>query len=490
MTKNLLLAAGAVAALAFAGAANAGTISAATINGQTVVTGGTVTPYTIATEATDPTPAAPTKTTSGSVSISSSLTNTVSIPANSTPSYTVSFDLTGAGKFDTTTAPTLSFTGTGALVSGTDYQVQNTSPSSGEKISFLVTFVSGGAARSLTGMTLTTDIASTSEGDISVGATLSQLAGGTSVVIDTAAAAKLVQYKAALTAYTATVNNTLAGLPDFKAFKTGTAANQATLSNQVSGSTVLYRTATAAGFSVAQSSTSGIAATKFFKTLANATDEATPANIVASATATVSGTNLDKLTPPIAGVSATTASLTANSASFALTGAAARSGAFVLTVPTTNAPVLQSGTYTATITPTYATGYVSPATGTSVDLLKVDLDGTNFVAPWFTLNNPNNTATLRIANSGTQATGPVFVELKANNGTAAPTTSRVQVSTGVAVNGVLEITGSQLATLMGTNAQNGDLLVTVQGDGAVLSGKVRIRNVSGATFETSLGNLK
>ena len=57
------------------------------------------------------------------------------------------------------------------------------------------------------------------------------------------------------------------------------------------------------------------------------------------------------------------------------------------------------------------------------------------------LNNANNTATLRLANNGTTATGPVFGTLKANNGTAAATASRITLASSLAAGQVLEVTG-------------------------------------------------
>ena len=101
----------------------------------------------------------------------------------------------------------------------------------------------------------------------------------------------------------------------------------------------------------------------------------------------------------------------------------------------------------------------------------------------------NNTATLRLANQGTAVTGPVFVTLKAAANGATATNNRVQISEGIAAGSTLEISGPALAAALGTSAQNGDLQITIQADGSVISGKVRVRNVSGATFESSLGNL-
>lgn len=202
---------------------------------------------------------------------------------------------------------------------------------------------------------------------------------------------------------------------------------------------------------------------------------------------------MDKLQPKIDAVTPATATLTDTTAIFTIADASAVEGAgatLSLTQPTTAVP-MNAASYKVAFLPTFATGFTAPATAYGpVAAGSVALEGTNFNAPWFTLNNANNTATLRLANNGTTATGPVFVTLKANNGTAAATASRITLASSLAAGQVLEVTGASLATQFGTNAQNGDLQITVQGDGTVISGKVRVRNVSGATFESSLGNLK
>lgn len=489
MTKKLLLAAGAVAALAFAGAANAGTLTSSAIGNVSLNggTGGALTTYTVASEVTDPTT---TPVSSGAVVLRNKLTNAATVTAGATVNYVVKFTLAGSAKFAGTPTLTVFDNATTPAAITTNLSVQNISPAGGGSAEFLVTFNPAASATigafELGGVTLSVS----AEGDVSVSSTVEQAAGGSFVTIDSMTATKIIQYKAALAAPTTAPQNILAGLPDFKAFKAASSTSAA-LSNQIS-STDLYRTATATGFSVALNTGT------FYKDLLGSTTVGSESKITAadqiisSAVVTVAGTNLDKLSPAI-GSAAPAAGATATSASFALTGTAALAGSFSLTEPTAAADrvVLQPGNYTATYLPTYVAGFTSPTGAVSLgSLLNVSLDGTNFVAPWFTLNNPNNAATLRLANNGSAPTGPVIISLKANNGSAAATTPTVTVASSIAAGATLEITGPQLASLMGTGAQNGDLQVTVQGDGAVISGKVRIRNVSGATFETSLGNLK
>lgn len=484
MTKKLLLAAGAVAALAFAGAANAGTLSNSSIGSVSLNggTGGALTTYTVASEVTDP--VAGTPSVSSAVTLRNKLTNAATVNAGATVNYVVKFTLAGSAKFAGTPTLTVYDNGATPVAITAGVSTQNISPAGGSSVEYLVTFNPAASttigAFQLGGVNLEVS----AEGDVNVSSTVEQAAGGSFVTIDTMAATKIVQYKAALAAPTSATQNVLAGLPDFKAFKQAT-SNPATLSNQTAAGSGLWRTATATGFSVALNSGT------FYQNLTGTAITAA-SDIVSSAVVNVTGTNLDKLSPTVGGASPA-AGATATAASFALTGAPALGGSFSLTEPTAAADrvVLQAGSYTGTYLPTYANGFTSPTSALSLgSLLNVSLDGTNFIAPWFTLNNPNNAATLRLANNGTAATGPVIIALKANNGTAAATNSSVTVAQSIAAGATLEITGPQLATLLGTNAQNGDLQVTVQGDGAVISGKVRVRNVSGATFEASLGNLK
>lgn len=485
MTKKLLLAAAAAGVMAFAGAASAGTLSNSSIGTVSLNGGnnGALTTYTVASEVTDP--VAGTPSASGAVVLRNKLTNAATVNAGATVNYVVKFTLAGNAKFAGTPALKVFDGADPAVEITTNVSKQNISPAGGGSVEFLVTFSPSSPATigafELGGVTL----AVASEGDVSVSSTVEQAAGGSFVTIDTMAATKIVQYKAALAAPTVATQNVLAGLPDFKAFKAAS-ANTATLADAISGSTTLFRKATATGFSIALNNDT------FHKDLLGvaASSITAASDIIDTAIVTVTGTNLDKLSPKVGGVAPATGS-TATTASFALpTGTLSANFALEQSATAADRVVLQAGSYTGTYLPTYKSGFTAPTSAVSLgSLLNVSLDGTNFTAPWFTLNNANNTAFLRLANNGSTVTGPVFVELKAHNGTAAPTTARVKVADSIAPNGVFQITGPELATLFGSNAQNGDLQVTIQGDGNVISGKVRVRNATGALSEQSLGNL-
>lgn len=155
--------------------------------------------------------------------------------------------------------------------------------------------------------------------------------------------------------------------------------------------------------------------------------------------------------------------------------------------------------YSVTITPKLTSTVVAKPGVVSGALQTIGLEGTNFVAPWFTLNNANNTAFLRLSNNGTAATGPVFLTLRSANGSV--TTASVPLTQamlaegtlaangGIAGNGAILITGSALASAFGTTAANGDVQVTIQATDTNLTAKTRVRTASGVVTETSLGRL-
>lgn len=498
MTKKLLLAAAAAGAMAFAGAASAGSLSnTSQISGVTLAQTAEPTKfgaYTVASEAKDPTVtggASDVTTAIGGVLIDYRLTSKSTVAQNVVTEYEVIFSAEGAGSFIGASA-VQSYVGvlnaSGAVIPSVDHaaegiQVTQLGILANGTVSAIVKVTGKVGGTEVGGFRLTSGLQATSEADIKVAAATNVIASGIRIELDKAAATTVVQFKQALKAYTATATNVLAALPDFKTFKVSTTAPAAP---------VVAGTVTSAAFSTALNDAGTYAGGKFRRdlTVGAASDVDTLAKIVGTTAATVTGTNLNKLSPTLAGVATPTgADLTANVAKFTLPAGTA-TGALTLTPAAAADRVpLEAGTYSVAILPTYVNGFTSPTTATTVNVLNVALDGTNFTAPWFTLDNPNNMAFLRLANNGTAPTGPVFVELKAHNGTTPPTTARVQVADFIAPNGVFQITGPDLLARFGSNAQNGDLAVTIQGDGNVISGKVRIRNSTGALSEQTLGTI-
>ena len=478
MTKKLLLAAGAVAALAFAGAANAGSIAkTSTISGVALDTGSAYGPLTIASEATDPT-AAGIATNAGGATIVNILGTAASVADGATNVYEVIFTAAG-GTFDGATQ-TIAVSAAG-VAAPTYTQLGKRSDGTVAALVSVTGNAGAGVAGSVTGFTLTTGLKATSEANITVAASVNLISNGVRIAVDSTEATTVARWSPLLktAALEATAAAPTAALPNYTSFlTTNTTANLATAIKLVANTN-----ATGAG-------------AKFYSTLAAGTVEATIANVVNGGTLTVTadaGGQLNKLLPKIDTTAPAAATLTDTTAIFTIADASnveSAGATLSLTQPSTAVP-MSAASYKVSFLPTFANGFTNPTVAYGpIAAGSVQLEGTNFNAPWFTLNNANNSATLRLANNGTTATGPVFATLKANNGSAAATTTRVTLANSLAAGQVLEVTGAQMATLFGTNAQNGDLQITVQGDGTVISGKVRVRNVSGATFESSLGNLK
>lgn len=441
MTKKLLLAAGAVAALAFAGGATAGTLTTPTaarvIASEVAIPNGGLT---------------------GTISAATTLDN--SIDVNTTSTYSVTFKLTGA-TFDGT--PTIAAQGTNVSATGTTYLQAD-----GSALSVIT--ITGAPTAELTGFSVSGAVKVPAKANVSVQSSTSVVVGGTTTLLDTVAATKVVEFKPLLAGFETNARTVQAELPDYTSFTSGTSATLAT------GINVKVNDGT------------------FYGNL-NGTTAITAATIISDLTATVSGpagAQLDVLESTV-GTAAAEEGATDTTAVYDLAPAdvanvLGEDGVdFVISNP--EEATLNGVAYSIKLAPTYATGYAAAADFGPYAAGEVTLEGTNFIAPWFTLNNPNNAATLRLANQGSTPTGPVFVTLKAATGGAVASNGRVQISSGIAAGSTLEISGPTLAAALGTTAANGDLQVTVQGDGSVISGKVRVRNVSGATFEQSLGNL-
>jgi len=139
--------------------------------------------------------------------------------------------------------------------------------------------------------------------------------------------------------------------------------------------------------------------------------------------------------------------------------------------------------YSVELTPEFKPGFTGSAAQT-LTLVNIGLDGTNFYAPWFALNNAAANSTLRLANNGSTAIGPVIVSLKASNGSAATGTHTIP---SIAPGKFVSVTGATLKAAFGTDAANGDLMITVQSRADGLSAKVRTTQSTGQVYENSLG---
>ncbi|WP_298158109.1 hypothetical protein [Brevundimonas sp.] len=135
---------------------------------------------------------------------------------------------------------------------------------------------------------------------------------------------------------------------------------------------------------------------------------------------------------------------------------------------------------TSIFTDETATGLIDPIT----------LGGTNFVAPWLAINNPNNSSTVRISNHGS-VTGPVILTLLSPSSGSSDTCDSTDLSklANVPANGRIEIDVADLRTCFGTSVANGDVRFTIQAAPDQLTAKARLRSSTGTVVETSLGRL-
>lgn len=488
MNKTTLLTAASAVAVLFAGAAQAGTITG-TVNGVTVTAADSA--YTIAKERTD---AADT----GSLVVVNTLdakpTIAVGAPAQT---FQVTFDITG-GTIATTDTATLSVqqSAPAGTTAGTASVVQGAR--SANSITFIVTVNAptgtAGTNATVDSFTLTTTVSnSAAEANIAVASTTAVAAGGVTSTIDTTAARTLVRYQNILAASLgSTSKNVKAALPDFKLFtNSGVTSNPAVVSTAgVVGTT--GRTAELVAAFTAASPTTNAAGGNFRAGLSGAA--ITAASVVDAGTLVISGAFPTSLTPALG--AGGTLTKTATSASFALSNAevdALLAGGtnFTLTQTATAADqqAIPSGAYTATLTPAYASGFSGSGLGAAAAGV-VTLDGTNFIAPWFSGSQAQTQSQVRLSNTGaTNAVVRVSITNGVFNFNGQPTTfGDAACATGaftLPVNGDLVLSNSVIFQCFGAFLR-GDLLISVEAAGSGVTAKMRNTSASG-TFETSLG---
>lgn len=475
MTKKLLLAAAAMGALAFAGAANAGSITAGQLSGVSITSGSganlQVAPYTIANEATLGAAGTTSANTAASF-ITTALSSGVSLGGGSSITLIVTYTLTGPATFATVSYDDLSAVSfAGADPVAVPELVE--SPTSGvatlsadkKTVQYIVSYdVTTG--RTLDGFKLSNlDIKVTGKSDVSIANNVKLVVGATQTDLDTTEATKIVQFKDALKGYAAVTDTVIADLPDFLHFedKAAAAGTPATVVSDVATSGAL-----------------GLAVNTGVRQNLSGAGALGLADIIGSATVTLAGPQLEALSAEFDGVAPNAAGVVSIAAGDVATKLV--SGKLTLEAP--GDEVIEAGAYKATVKLTPKTGFGALAEST-VTLLNVALDGTNFFAPWFALDNGTANSTLRLANNGSAPVGPVTVTLKANNGSAAPT--GVYTIPTIPAGSFVSVRGDQLKAAFGTNAANGDLLVTIQSDTANVSAKVRTTQSTGQIYENSLG---
>ncbi len=460
MTKKLLLTAAALGAMAFAGAASAGSISGGQISGVPLMDGTKVAPYTVATEA-DLDATAGIVSTAAATALTVKLDSAVNLAEDATVPFAVTYTLTGPATFDGSftqanlLAPNGATAATGLVVMSADKK----------SVTFHIEYKGGAGGSNVDALTLNNiKLKVTGEQDVSIASEARVTVAGFTQTVGTLAATKIITFKPALASFKAVNYSATAMLPDFKAFDI-----QAV--NATGGSaTATVVTSNRLGLDVNE---------EVYGDLSGGT-ALVLGDIIASATATVKGPQVKALGADLGTIVGTA---TNTEAKFDLNVGELTSGQLVLT-QASPAVVLDAGSYTAEIKPVFETGFSGNADAT-LSLVTIGLDGTNFYAPWFALDNGAANSSLRIANNGSAAIGPIVISLKANNGSAAPTGTYTIPS--VAAGAFVSVRGDQLKTAFGTTAANGDLLVTVQSEAHGLSAKVRTTQSTGQVYENSLG---
>ncbi len=462
MTKNLLLSAAALGVLAFAGSAAAGQITSASISNQplAVAADGTVTPYAVASEVVFPSGGL--SVDAATTSVTTELTSNVSLGGGSSLTLIVSYDLTGNAQFGSINFADLeAYDDTATLV---PISSGAASLSNGGKTATFIVSYNLATATEIESFTLDNiDLDVLGTGDVSIASSVRMVVGATETTLDTTSAQKLVTFKSAFVAPTAQAGTAVAALPSFVNFEVKGvpgAAFYATPTNVFSEA--LNLTLATGVFSNLQAGALSLDA------------------MIDTATVTVTGKQVQAFDAEFGNI------VVDADGEIELEGATElallTSGRLDLQADGTTP--IEAGTYRVQVEFKPETGFQNLPTY-DIALANIELAGTNFIAPWFALNNGTANSTLRLANNGSTTLGPVVISLKANNGSAAPTgTYTIEEIEG---GKFVSVTGTVLKNAFGTNAANGDLLVTIHSDDADVSAKVRTTQSTGQIYENSLG---
>lgn len=460
MTKNLLLSAAALGVLAFAGSAAAGQITSASVSGQSlsVASNGTVTPYAVASEVVFP--AGGLSVDAANTSVTTELTSNVSLGGGASLTLIVSYDLTGNAQFGSINFADLEAFDVAAnpvAISSGAASLSN----NGKTATFIVSY-NLATATEISGFTLDNiDLDVLGTGDVSIASSVRMVVGATETTLDTTSAQKLVTFKSAFVAPTATAGSAVAALPSFLAFEAQSDA----------------------GFDV---TTTNVMSRALNLTLASdvfADLQAAPLSLDAmidTATVTVTGKQVQALAAEFGGIVVDAD----GEIELDTAGELALLTSGRLDLQADGTTPIEAGTYRVKVEFEPESGFQNLPTY-DIALANIELDGTNFIAPWFALNNGTANSTLRLANNGSTTLGPVVISLKANNGSAAPTgTYTIEEIEG---GKFVSVTGTVLKNAFGTNAANGDLLVTIHSNDVDVSAKVRTTQSTGQIYENSLG---
>lgn len=368
--------------------------------------------------------------------------------------------------------------------------------------SYLLT-LSGCTATAADGITVTLPVRATGAGPVSIGAELITQAGGLSVDGGRKAATFIQLANAFDVAVSASGSNAVADLAEGYEKLTNSNAAVVVGSYQLKVDTSVYTHLSNNTGTGAKASTADVAAVRLkgvaaagFNGFNLAHDTAT--GTFGATTATIADTRILDVTS--IDTNPHDIYVVDNTGTATGTGTAAiiaRNGIITPTALNLTATVdLQKPSDdTATATPNPFTDFSK-----SADLKGVVRNGASFVAPWVALGSSSANSTIRLANNGATATGPIQVTLLSHNGTSVTTKTvtigaaqvvagSLNATGGIAAGSAVSISGAALKAAFGTDAVNGDLQVSVEGHASTLSGKVRVTQASGQIFETSLGNI-
>lgn len=466
MTKKLLLSAAAVAAMAFAGAASAGQLTTGSqIGSESIIAGSKVAPYVVAKDFALAEAGIVTNNATNNLDRTQFAflndTNPNAVAVNT--DYVVTLTLSGPAVFKDQGQTVVTLGGNPTTV---------TPIRSGDGKTLTIYAKTGGTVTALSSLADVKasgfNIEVSGQAAVSVAYKLQQVVGSQTLDLDSSSAQEVIQFKNALTVYNVgAATNAKASLPNFDEFDGNPTLASATFTSA--------------------------AVSDYFVNLQGESVPAVAA-IITGYTATITGPQVSALLTSFGGTNTKTGEvanapavtdLTAGSVKF--TKATGGGDSFSALLTAVEDLPIEAGSYNASVKPIYAEGWSGPTT-VEKTLFNISLDGTNFYAPWFALQAPGANSTLRLANNGSTAIGPIVISLKANNGSAAPTGTYTINS--IAAGSFTPVTGTQLKAAFGTDAANGDLMVTIQSKSENVSAKVRTTQNTGQIFENSLDILR
>ena len=493
MTKNILLAAAALSAMAFAGAASAHTLTYRTaaspnINGSapggaTGGTGGATLPYKLAVESTVTTP------TSAIFELAATLSTGSTFPSGNN---FIQIDLNNGSFASGLTSATVAAPGctvvlsSGGASGSTTARFLVSSAGAGCNIANLDLPVTPGATGStVVTTTLTTEAGSPIDPD------------GTNTT--TAPNQEQLAIVTRPSAFNAFINGvigqgalddtyaTLTVTPVYTTFKVGTP-----------GHANATETAT-----VGQLGTIGIAVDTtayrdLAKNLVGVADVQSASIVTVGNFSAFNGTGGSATLGGAAGTFNTAATQVTHTAAggSALLGTLVETGttvaapdAFIVTRETT-AVAIPTSDYRSTVTyqlnPTF---YVENETAQG-DLERIGRDGTNVVFPWLndeTVSGQSGTTNrIRLGNTGTAATGPVYAEVL--NQTGSVSRAPVQIAPNIPANGEVRISTASLTAALGAFGR-GDVRISVEAPPANITARRYLQTANGGITELSNGTV-